>query len=80
MYLTVCLCFTDLTLCCCEHPVFRSVKIAHTPVASPRRVSTLSRVLVFSQGTVLIKTAQELLDYSKGEENVVEEVRALRNQ
>ena len=27
------------------------------------------------QGTVLIKTAQELLDYSKGEENVIEEVR-----
>ena len=30
--------------------------------------------LLHSQGTVLIKTAQELLDYSKVEESVVEEV------
>lgn len=29
---------------------------------------------IYFQGTVLIKTAQELLDYSKGEEIQVEEV------
>ena len=39
-------------------------------------VSTLN-IATIAQGTVLIKTANELMDYSKGEESQVEEVKMM---
>ena len=51
------------------------VEKRHEPLSQQILFAKFDKLNGLFQGTVLIKTAQELLDFSKGEEKQVEEVR-----